>query len=257
DTCAGAIALSGQSGTRTDPFDGARRDVSGCEDGAGPDVFYSITVSEPSLLYVDTFGSSFDTQISIRSSCTGDPLVCEDDDCVTLQDQAVAILSSAGTYYVVVHAFGRDTRTGTIRLRWQTLPSGSGMPVRITGSMPITGMTSGSGTVSGSCGGGIAPEVLHYFTLCPGQMPTITADSCASEFDTVLYARSGDGGMELACNDDRPNPPDSPACTMGSGMGRYTSYITFTATGPGLFGIYVDGFGGESGNYTLRVSGLP
>ncbi|MDW8247305.1 MAG: hypothetical protein RMJ84_12100, partial [Sandaracinaceae bacterium] len=50
DTCAGAIALSGRSGTRTDTFDGARRDVSGCGLDSGADVFYSITVSEPSLL---------------------------------------------------------------------------------------------------------------------------------------------------------------------------------------------------------------
>jgi hypothetical protein len=236
DLCAGAIALPGASGTRTgDSIAGATAQLTDCT--IGSDLFYSITLSQRSIVYVDTFGSSFDTSISIRSSCAGAPVTCVDDACGGLQDVAVADLP-AGTHFIVVHT--RFSTTGTINLRWQTLATGAGTAVRATTSGNYTGTTTSSGTTSGTCGGS-SGENLVYFTVCPSVSRSVTASTCSgATWDTVLYMRSS-GGTQLACADD--------SCGL-------QSTITATATGPGVFGVFVDGFGGGSGSYTLNLSGL-
>ncbi len=238
DTCAGAILLSGASGTRTaDTIAGAAAEVADC--AFGNDIWYRITLAARSILYVDTFGSSFDTSLSIRSGCTSAPVACEDDDCSTLQDIAVADLG-AGTHYIVVHT--RGNTTGTVNLRWQTLATGSGPSVRITGNGSFPGTTSGTGITAGSCTTASGPENLHYTTLCPGASRTLTAATCTTaSFDTVLYVRSA-GGTQVACDDD--------------GCLSNRSTVTTALSGPGLYGIFVDGWLGASGTYTLDVSGL-
>jgi hypothetical protein len=178
DLCAGAILLSGASGTRTgDSISGATQQLSDCH--FGTDLFYRITLASRSILYVDTFGSSFDTSLSIRSSCTGAPVSCEDDDCSTLQDVAVADLP-AGTHYIVVHT--RASTTGTIDLRWQTLATGSGTATRVTANGTFAGTTgtTSATTASATCfGRGAGPENLHYFTICPATTRTVTMATCS------------------------------------------------------------------------------
>ncbi len=236
DTCGGAILLSGASGTRSDSFDGATATVSDC--ASGREVWYRISVSARSILYLDTFGSSFDTKISVRSACGSSYLQCEDDDCSVAQDQLVREVT-AGTYYVAVHAFSSATTTGTVNLRWQTLPTGSGTAARITGNGTYSGTTSGTGITSSCTGSG--PENVHYFTLCPATSRTVTASTCSlASFDTVLYLRSGTG-VDVVCNDD--------ACGVQSS-------ISGAISGPGLWGVFVDGWGGASGSYSVSVSGL-
>ena len=239
DLCAGAILLSGASGTRTaDSITGATAQVTDC--AYGNDVWYRITLAARSILYVDTFGSSFDTSLSIRSSCAGAPAACEDDDCGVLQDIAVADLP-AGTHYVVVHT--RASTTGTVNLRWQTLATGNGTSTRVIANGASAGTTSGTGITSASCGSfSSGPENLHYFTACPSTTRSITAATCsAATWDTVLYSRSA-GGTEISCNDD--------------GCDTRRSTITQSVTGPGLFGVFVDGYSGASGAYTVTFSGL-
>jgi len=238
DTCAGAILLTGTSGTRTaDTITGAAGEVTDC--AFGSDIWYRISLGARSILYIDTFGSSFDTSLSIRSGCTSAPVACEDDDCSTLQDVAVADLP-AGTHYVVVHT--RGSTTGTVNLRWQTLATGNGSATRVTTNGSFPSSTAGTGITTSGCTTGSGPGNLHYFTLCPSTSRTVTAATCsAASFDTVVYVRSA-GGSEVACNDD--------------GCSSNRSTVTTTQSGPGLYGIFVDGWLGASGTYTLAVSGL-
>jgi hypothetical protein len=70
----------------------------------------------------------------------------------------------------------------------------------------------------------------------------VRATTCGVSWDTVLHTRTGTG-TQLGCNDD--------------GCGYRASDLTSTFTGPGLFGVYVDGFSSSSsGSYTLNISGL-
>ncbi len=237
DTCAGAIALSGASGTRTDAFDGATATVTDC--ASGRELWYRITIGARSIVYFDTFGSTFDTKISIRGACGATYLQCEDDDCGVLQDQLVRELTP-GTYYVAVHAYSAATTTGTVSLRWQTLPTGNGAATRITANGTYTGTTSGTGITSSCTGSG--PENVHYFTVCPATSRTVTATTCSlASWDTTLYLRSGTG-IDVSCNDD--------ACGLQSSLSG-------GITGPGLWGVFVDGWStASSGAYSVSIGGL-
>ncbi len=236
NTCAAATVLSGTSGTRSDVFDGATATVSDCASGA--ELWYRITLGARSVLYLDTFGSSFDTRISVRSACGGSYLGCEDDDCGTFQDVLARDLA-AGTYYVAVHAWSSSTTTGTVNLRWQTLPTGNGAATRVTAAGTYSGTTSGTGITSSCVGAG--PEDLFYFTVCPSTTTTVGASTCGgATWDTVLYLRSS-SGTDIACNDDTCN---------------FQSTISGSVSGPGLYGVFVDGLGSSSGPYSVAISGL-
>jgi hypothetical protein len=238
DTCASATTLSATSGTRTgDSFNAATREVIGC--GSGPEIWYRITLGARSILYVDTFGSSFDTALSIRSSCGGAAVSCENDDCAVAQDQAVADLP-AGTHFIAVHAFSAATSSGTVNLRWETLALGNGPSSRVTANGTFSGTTSGAGLTSASCNG-TGPENVYYFTVCPSTTRSVTASTCTgTSWDSVLYIRNA-AATELACNDD--------FCGLQSS-------VTASTTGPGVFGVFVDGYFGASGAYALTISGL-
>jgi hypothetical protein len=107
-------------------------------------------------------------------------------------------------------------------------------------SSTLTGMTSGTSAESGSCGGADAPEAIYSY-VAP-RSGTYTFDTSGTEFDTVLYIRS-DTGTELACNDD---------ITPGS---ITQSRVTLPLAAGQTVTVIVDGFGTQSGNYTLRING--
>ncbi|MBO6937699.1 MAG: putative metal-binding motif-containing protein [Deltaproteobacteria bacterium] len=235
DTCAGAIALTAASGSRSDAIDMATATVTGC--GTGGEIWYAITLAVPSVLYVDTMGSAFDTRLSVRTGCGGSMLQCEDDHCGTLQEQLLRALP-AGTHHIAVHAHS-GAPTGAVNLRWESIPQVGGDHVRITSNGTYAGSTSGSGTYSSTCGGS-GPEDMFFFALCPSTTRTVSANLCAgTSFDTVLSIVSRTG--ERSCNDD--------SCGLQSSTST-------TLNGPGVFGIVVDGYGGDFGSYSVAVSGL-
>jgi hypothetical protein len=239
DTCSGAIALTGASGTRTaDTLVGARQDSGG--DCGGAEVYYSITVTERSLLYLDTFGTSFDTRVAYRgTTCSGAAVTCVDDACGVAQSQ-LAVLVEPGTHFFSVH-LGPAATPDTLTLRWQVLGAAGGMNRQITTSGMYSGTTAGTGIRMAPCTSAEGPEDGFWFTLCPGDVRMMSASTCGgATWDTVLYVLGPTGS--LACNDD--------SC-------RLQSRISWTSTGPGLFELIVDGFWSFfSGAYTVNVTGL-
>jgi len=118
----------------------------------------------------------------------------------------------------------------------------------------FTGSTSGSSSLSGSCGNtNTAPEKVFRWT--PSVSGTATIQTCSASgtnFDTVLYMRSGNcqTGSQVACNDD------TSGCAT-SGSANQGSRITPTVTAGQTYFIIVDGYGGASGNFTLSVTPPP
>ena len=241
DTCGGAIALTGTSGSLSGNFAASTATTTGC--GAGAEVWYRITVAERTVAYFDTFGSTFDTLVTVRSGCAGAPLFCESTNrCGTLHEQAIAILAP-GTHHVAVHAASGPS-TGTVSLRWQTLPAVGGNHYGVPGNGTFGGSTVGdSNGFASSCGSAsdTAPEDVFLVTRCPGQSSTVTASTCnaATTFDTMLTVVAPGGS--LACNDDD--------CGV-------RSTVSAPMVGPGVYGIVVDGWGSDSGAYDLTISGL-
>jgi hypothetical protein len=248
DTCTGALLLTGAGGTRTtDTLVGATANTTDCGAG-GVEVFYRVDVTVASLIYLDTFGTGFDTTLSYRGmTCPGTAIICEDDDCSTAQDQLVTV-AAPGTHYFAVHAFSGSVTPGALSLRWQVMSAAGGSNTRITGAGSYSGTTSGASAIGASCGGSAgSAENSYYWTQCLASAHSITADMCTASYDTVLHLRGPTG--ELACNDD-----DS----SGTCAGSYQSSLAGISTaGVGLFQLVADGFYTSStGTYTLSVTSL-
>src|SRR5439155_5754141 len=96
------------------------------------------------------------------------------------------------------------------------------------------GTTSGTSTQAGSCGNsGTSPELVFQWTPSVSGPATIETCGAGTNFDTVLYLRSGGcaSGSEAGCNDD--------ACTNSTGLFR-ASRLTPTVTAGQTYFIIVD-----------------
>jgi hypothetical protein len=244
DACAGAIVLTGATGTRTtDTLAGASADVSDCAPG-GVEVFYRLDVSERSVVYLDTLGTAFDTSLSYRgTTCPGPAIVCENDACGTAQEQLVVVVEP-GVHHFAVHTRTAATPPGPLSLRWQVMRAAGGSNLRITSSGSYSGTTAGTtNALTATCGGSArSGENAVHFTVCPGAPRTISADTCASFYNTVLHMRGPAG--EIACNDD------------GCGF-PYSRLSAVSASGVGLYQLVIDGFPTgllPTGAYTLAVT---
>ncbi|NMC71862.1 MAG: hypothetical protein GYA57_17605 [Myxococcales bacterium] len=245
DACGSATALTLAAGrtTVTGTTAGATSDES-CGSSA-PDVWYRFTLTQTEVVSLNTYGSAYDTRLAIRAgSCAAASTNCIDDSCGTLQSEIVATLAP-GTYYVAVDGF--STASGAFTLNIEHVPAGNDGLARLlaAGSSTVTGTTSGTGVVDGSCRSGSAPEHLYYWTQCPSSAGgSFTATTCGGvTWDSTIYLRSGATGTDLACNDDSPDcgyPASSITAAIPSGFG--------------LFGYYVDGFSSYSGAYTSSVT---
>src|SRR5438132_5417826 len=112
------------------------------------------------------------------------------------------------------------------------------------------GTTSGTNALAGSCGAsGTAPEQVFQWTPAVSGTATIQTCGAGTNFDTVLYMRSGTcaSGPEVAagCNDD--------ACLNATGLNR-ASRLTPTVTAGQTYFIVVDGYGGAQGTFSLTVT---
>ncbi len=105
-----------------------------------------------------------------------------------------------------------------------------------------TGTTAGkSNDLTPSCtSNSTAPDVA-YGLILPVQVATLQVDTIGSSFDTLLSLRDASCAMDDGCNDD--------------GGGSLTSELTFSNIAAGGYAIIVDGYGINSGAYTLNVHG--
>ncbi|MCA9494190.1 MAG: putative metal-binding motif-containing protein, partial [Myxococcales bacterium] len=102
----------------------------------------------------------------------------------------------------------------------------------------INGTTVGAGNdLSGTCGGFGAPDVGVWFTSPVSGRVNLVLIS--TTYDTVLHAKTECGGASLGCNDD--------AVALQSAI----SIDNVVAGVPFL--VVVDGYGGQSGAFTLRA----
>jgi hypothetical protein len=112
----------------------------------------------------------------------------------------------------------------------------------------FSGTTSGASQLAGSCGNsGTSPEVVFQWTPSLSGTATIATCGAGTNFDSVLYLRSGTcaSGSEVGCNDD--------ACTNSTGLFR-ASRLTPTVTAGQTYFIVVDGYGGAQGTFSLTVT---
>ncbi len=212
DLCPGAIPLTLTDGgsrsvigstDRAGSFSG-----SGCA-AAGPDVWYSLTLTEPTVVYLDTLdGRTWDSVLEIRSgTCATSRLVaCAQDACGRSRSQWVGRLE-AGTYFVLVDGRGTLDR-GAFTLRYQTVTgSCAADAVALTADGTLIGDTTGAANHSEpGCGlARLQPDAVFALGGCDDLPFSATTCTSARSFDTVLtlYRDSCTGPVE-ACSDDDP-----------------------------------------------------
>ena len=93
------VVLNGARVTTTGNNQGsAAMDPAQCAPRA---VYYSVTVTAPAILYVDTFGSSFDTHVGVRLQGTMATVGCNDNSCGGMQSQTTMVVP-IGTHLIEV-----------------------------------------------------------------------------------------------------------------------------------------------------------
>lgn len=246
DTCQAAIDVSA-GGTFTVNTTGFANDHFACAGGAngGGDAVFQFTLSAPATVYADTFGSDYDTVLSIDGGgCgQGQPIVCSDDVCGTTQSQLTRELGP-GTYTLWADAYAGNG--GNLTLRFATSPCTGAQALAspgVTSGTLSVDTTSAPAVAGASCGNGATgAERWYHLATCPGTH-TLHLDTCNSPTDTVVHVHEGGcKGVERACNDDA-------TCGRGS--------VVDTAVGGGWTWIAVDGYGGARGPSTLHWSYAP
>ena len=256
DAPSGAIDVSA-GGTFTANVANATDDAGqlGCNGDGGRDVFYTITLTAPEVIYLDTFGSNFETDVRIYggkacTAITGMP-ICNRDQCGGQQSQVATQLPAGTTCIVVDQKAGESHGALTlnvVRGGRAAMRLFSGMQTTTGDTCTGTNATDAPMACDGTTG---AKDLAYFFTSCPGQILKLDATTCAdstqTHFDTVMYVRPA-GGAALACNDDntscaprveRPDKADGSILT------------DVPAMGPNLFLLTVDGYSGACGGYQV------
>jgi hypothetical protein len=227
----------------------------GCGGAGGRDVFFQITLPAAEVVYLDTFGSNFETELRVYSgracnSLTGMPN-CNHDQCGGLQSQVATQLPSGTTCIIVDQNAGDPNGALTLHVK----RGGRAGSRLLTGMQTYTGDTCTGPNFSNAptaCDSTTTSQDLAYFyTVCPGTILKLDATTCAdatqTHFDTVLYVAPV-GGTVIDCNDDgstclprveRPDKADGSILT------------DVPAMGPNLFWLTVDGYSGACGGYQL------
>jgi hypothetical protein len=142
--------------------------------GNGPTVWYVVTPAADLAMTVDTFGSDYDTTVSVYTGAPGalTPLACNDDFQIgeNVQSQ-VAFQAVAGTtYYIMVGSYGSG-------------PGGS----LFFHAVGVTGPTLGASVF------GIIPHTAVCTNVTTGQQVTLSDPSPTWDCETAgLRANSGD-----------------------------------------------------------------
>jgi hypothetical protein len=188
--------------------------------GSGPAEYYTFTVSRLSALYVDTFGSSFDTVVGLLADgCSAPARSCAEDACGTPQTQLLEIVQP-GTYRLLVAGRNAwDSGPYAVHLELVPIPS---LPVGEIphGPFDLTGaMTGYTGGRLGDCGRG--PFVWYWYLSCPGESGYFTASTCNAEttFDAALSFVDVNDGEEVCCDD--PDPEDAAEMCVGPGLEEF------------------------------------
>lgn len=209
-----------------------------CSGSNAPEATYGFTAPAAGTYVFSTAGSSFDTSLAVYDGdCYGTLLSCADG--FGIQDAVGVTLAAGQTVAVVVDG----DMAGSYSLSVDNAPACPALSLGSTSPQTVTGTTAGQLSIyDPSCGSPGSPEVAYSFTAPANG--TYTFDTFGSVYDTVLYVRDGGcGGSELACNDD-----ETITFTLQS---QLSVVLTMGQT----VTVFVDGFGGDFGNYTLNVSG--
>ncbi len=273
DACAGAIPMA--TGTSVAGATTGGTSVDGSSScgltGSAPDLWYRLVPTCSGTLRFDTCGSSFDTVLSVHSSCPGtslNQLACNDDHgnggaggCVGLRESALELaVSSGSTYWVRVSGYNGGSGAFLLSVGYvagNAADACEDAPIVSDGVYPFTNCGAVTdGPMEGQCGFGFGDLQVNrdlWVRYDAATARRVQVDTCtASNFDTKLAVYNagtigspvicpGADNTAIACNDDAgPGCGSSPLrsrTVFVAGAGR--SYLV-------RFGSYLGGGGSGS-----------
>ena len=159
----------------------------------------------------------------------------------------VAMVAGAGEYVVASWTGGQPGRPAEAATVGATAQAGGGTcesPAALVPGQTYVGDTSdGRASEEGSCGNSNAKELVYRLDLAARQRVTV---EIRAQYDGVLYMRKGecaDSDGEVECNDDAPG---------GGRRSRIDRVLE-----PGVYFVFVDGYGEEEGAFRMTVRADP
>ncbi|HEY3295092.1 MAG TPA: serine protease [bacterium] len=226
-----------------------------------PDVLYTLyplTCTSTVTASLCSGTTNFDTRMEIRTggSCPGSSLVAYDDDFCGFPpgySQTTFTATAGVQYYIMIYGYSANSGNYTLNVTGTPtapVPPNDACPGASITSLPYTnsGSTCTATANYTGCVTASSPDVVYTLNIPSCQ--TVTVSTCGSNFDTQLSIYAGGacpGEFLVACNDDNYCGPNF----------TVQSTATFVAQGNTNYYILIGGYNGETGNYTLNVTGTP
>jgi hypothetical protein len=167
--------------------------ASSCNGEDDVDIYFELTLDQQSRVYVDTFGTDFASQLSVREggcASLGADRGCFENVCDAKFQQYSDILN-AGTYCIIVDRTANDPHTNLV------VRSMIGPPAAMGSFGSNDGNTCDTDDWTASCGASGNPDQTWFFMSCTPV--TYIVDACTS-FNGDFQGWGIDG-TELACGD--------------------------------------------------------
>lgn len=208
-----------------------------CGGADGPDRVIEFTSTGAGTYTFDTFGSGYDTKISLFSDCSSE-LACNDD-FGGLQSQLQLDMGANQTVLVVVDGYSGGSGAFVLNIA----APGAAFPCQdqdIGGAVGASVASGNTGVADDdldpSCGlGNTLDQAIRFTAPAAAQY---TFDTFGSSYDTVLSVWS-DCATETSCNDDTG--------------GLQSQVILNLAQGQAVI-VLVDGYNGATGNWVLNIT---
>ncbi|MDP1663475.1 MAG: S8 family serine peptidase [Phycisphaerales bacterium] len=231
-----SMVLAGSTALSTSPT-ACRSDTPAPCAPSGKPVWYVYSPTADGYINLDTFGSSFDTVLSVHTGCPSQFLIgpgdlrcfaptdlgCSDDASGTFQSRINALEVRVGSsYYIRVAGYRNGSgvvASGPFVLNIAHTAANFDIPANddcsqatvIPGDQPtftLSGFDTANATVPGGCGdppwdavGVPAPGHSVWWSFTPVADGSITVDTIGSGFDTVLSVYDGIAGcVDAECN---------------------------------------------------------
>ncbi len=218
------------------------------------DVYFEFAPTCDGNAIFDTFGSSYDTVLSVHSSCpnalgTATTITCNDDASFAAphnRDSLVTFNFTGGQTYLI-RVSGYNGASGQFVLRHlytysvqnDTCATASSVGSSY-GTWQVNTCSATSDPLSTTCAGAIYNDVWYRWNAT--NTGPVNVNTCGSTFDTVLQVFQGtqqscptQANQAIACNDDSFD-------TCSAGESTVRSDLTFTATAGQSYLIRLGGY---------------
>lgn len=232
--------------------------------GQGNDVWFSYTPLCTGTAYIDTFGSQFDTVLSVHCSCPTlggtNMIACNDDYTFPAPNDRASRVSfdfTAGETYLI-RVSGYNGASGAFTLRPSFFYPGVANDecnTAINVGVGSTHVSNCGATSSPNATGCVVPHSDTWYRFIADVDGPYFVNTCGSTFDTTLHVYAGSqascpnaGTVPIACNDDVGPAACSPEYNTTSAVSfqgvagqsyliRIGEFYGFGEVGPGILNI--------------------